>query len=212
MVPQEAMHVEGGGIIVKEAKDMIHEHIQVKKLYTLDQANAVWRRLKRQHPILRPIPDFHPRVLKKKTKALRIKAHDAHTFMRYSLKLFRELLGSESNDPSWRAWQTHFKYFELLFQESLTQQDVSKLEKLIYKHHRQLKRIQGNRKIPKHHFATHMPGDVLRAGPARWRWLFALEGYNKRINEWARHSKYKNVLKHVAVYNSLQTGYELLYE
>ena len=89
---------------------------------------------------------------------------------------------------------------------------MARLDKLIKKHHRRLERIPGYRMIPKNHYATHVPQDTLRMGPARYRWCFALEGYNKRVNEWARHSKYKNVLQHVGLYNNLQTGYELLFE
>ena len=91
-------------------------------------------------------------------------------------------------------------------------QELTRLERLIKKHHKLLKKIKGNRMIPKNHYATHVPQDTRNGGPARYRWCFALEGYNKRVNEWARHSKYKNVLNHVAVYNNLQTGYELMFE
>jgi hypothetical protein len=204
------MHLEGGGTIPKEGKEMLRSHIK-KGLYTFEQAEAALARLKEKYPICRPIPNFHPRLLKKKTNGLRIKAATAHIFMRYSIKLFGPLLG-ESDDPSWLAWKVHHKYFNLMFQDTLSRTEVTKLGKLTKKHHKLLDKIKGYRKIPKNHYATHVPQDTRLAGPARHRWCFALESYNKRVNEWARHSKYKNVLQHVAVYNSLQTGYELLFE
>lgn len=211
MAGQDGMHLEGGGTIPKELKEMIRRHVNEKQLYTFAQLESALRRLKQQYPICRTIPNFHPRILKKKTKGLRIKAADAHILARYSIKLFAMLLDVDSDDPSWRAWKVHHQYFNLMFQDALSRREVDKLDRLIRKHHRLLNRIPGYRKQPKNHFATHVAQDTRRAGPARHRWCFSLEGYNKRVNEWARHSKYKNVLLHVATYNNLQTGYELLF-
>ena len=83
MAGQDGMHLEGGGTIPKEFKEMVRKHVEVKQLYSFEQLNSALQRLKQQHPICRSIPKFHPRILKKKTKGLRIKTADAHILMRY---------------------------------------------------------------------------------------------------------------------------------
>ena len=53
MSGQDGMHLEGGGTIPKEGKDMLREHIEVEKLYTFDQAQAALQSLKQEYPICR---------------------------------------------------------------------------------------------------------------------------------------------------------------
>jgi len=56
---------------------------------------------------------------------------------------------------------------------------------------------------------THIPRNILLAGPPRKRWAYAMEAYNRRVSLWAHHSGYKNVVKHVANNISLEHAYDL---
>ena len=53
---------------------------------------------------------------------------------------------------------------------------------------------------PKHHFATHVPIDVLRFGPPRGFWCMSFEGFNKIVKQATEISNYRQedlfVLEH----------------
>lgn len=53
---------------------------------------------------------------------------------------------------------------------------------------------------PKHHFATHVPIDVLRFGPPRGYWCMSFEGFNKLVKQATEISNYRQedlfVLEH----------------
>ena len=83
MSGEDLQHTEGGGTIPKEVKDLVYNHVVVEELYTLQDLNRELALLKKKHPICRSIPTFHPKLLKRKTKSMRMKAADAHTLMRY---------------------------------------------------------------------------------------------------------------------------------
>ena len=51
---------------------------------------------------------------------------------------------------------------------------------------------------PKNHFATHIPGDILRFGPPRTYWCMRFEAKNQEHKASARHSNFKNTPKTVA--------------
>lgn len=44
---------------------------------------------------------------------------------------------------------------------------------------------------PKHHFATHVPIDVLRFGPSRGYWCMSFEGFNKIVKQATEISNYR---------------------
>ena len=56
MAGQDIMHLEGGGTIPKEKKDMMYNHIVIKELYTLEHANKALRKLKEKYPSVVPSP------------------------------------------------------------------------------------------------------------------------------------------------------------
>ena len=45
---------------------------------------------------------------------------------------------------------------------------------------------------PKHHFATHLAVEVLRAGPLRGFWCMSFEGFNKIVKQATELSNYRN--------------------
>lgn len=51
---------------------------------------------------------------------------------------------------------------------------------------------------PKHHFAQHVPVDILQHGPVRGYWAFAFEGFHQIIKKKAYGSTFVNVCKRVS--------------
>ena len=53
---------------------------------------------------------------------------------------------------------------------------------------------------PKHHFATHLAVEIMRAGPLRGFWCMSFEGFNKVVKQATEISNYRNedifVLEH----------------
>ena len=60
--------------------------------------------------------------------------------------------------------------------------------------------------VPKHHFAQHVPRDILNQGPPRGYWCFSFEGYNKVIKSITKHSNFKNLPGRIAKYWSIRSA------
>ena len=130
--------------------------------------------------------------------------------MRISEELIGPLLGdSHSDDIGWRSWLAHVEYFKAMSATSFTLTTIKELDAKIQEHQKLYDQVPGSHFVPKHHFARHVPKDILRSGPPRTHWCFPFEGYLRRVKKWAAHSNRKAELMHVATMLSLQTAVEL---
>ena len=115
------------------------------------------------------LPTFHPCITASddmghvKNK-LRLKAAQVHVFMRISQELITPLLGAHVNDPTWQAWLAHVKYFNSMMASSFTRYDIKRLDDEIQAHQLLYSSLPGAHFVPKHHFARHVPKDILRNG------------------------------------------------
>ena len=72
--------------------------------------------------------------------------------------------------------------------------DVTGLDQLVKDHQSlflKVKEYDGLWK-PKHHFATHLPVDLLRFGPLRGYWCMSFEGFNKVVKRATEISNYRS--------------------
>ena len=113
------------------------------------------------------------------------------------------------NDIAWRAWLAQVKYFNSMMAWTFRRADLKRLSQEIDTHQKLYAEVPGAHFLPKHHFARHVPSDVLRCGPARLYWCYPFEGYLRRVRRWAMHSNRKAELMHVGDMLSLQTAVEL---
>lgn len=157
------------------------------------------------------LPLFHPSIVESDADGcaankLRLKAAQVHVFIRISQELIEPLLGEHVNDSAWQAWLAHVKYFNSMMADSFTLSDIKRLNAEIETHQKLFADLPYAHFRPKHHFARHVPKDILRAGPPRFFWCFSFEAYLRRVKRWAEHSNRKGELMHIATMLSLQTA------
>ena len=167
-----------------------------------------WYSLKEQSAAVIDLPDFHPSITESdedgnaKNK-LRLKAAQVHTFVRISEDLIGRHLGEHVDDVGWQCWLAHAKYFNSMMVSSFTIESINELNQQINTHQELFATMQGHF-IPKHHFARHVPKDIIRSGPPRLYWCFPFEAYLRKAKKWAAHSNRKDELMHIATMLSLE--------
>ena len=79
---------------------------------------------------------------------------------------------------------------------------------LIHRSNAQVKEYMGLKK-PKHHFLTHLSGDVWKYGPPRAFWCFGFEAFNKLIKNTCNLTNYNNEVLAVMQYWSMRSARRL---
>ena len=86
---------------------------------------------------------------------------------RGSVELLEPLLGdAAATNKAWQSWKAHVAYFNLMMGQSFTRADVERLDVLIDRHQALFDKVPNYHRVPKHHFAKHVPRDILRCGYA----------------------------------------------
>lgn len=158
-------------------------------------------------------------------KRARYTAAETQKFALASEELLSDLV--PDTEPVWLCWRKHVAYLRVMLQDAFTPQDIVKLDNLIYEHQTlfanvsnwhmlltdflllgltplrvsthtpQVAEYQGFQK-PKHHFAQHVPVDIINHGPARGYWCFSFEGMHQKIKAFSVGSTFVNICKRVA--------------
>jgi hypothetical protein len=95
--------------------------------------------------------------------------------------------------PSWRSWKKLVEVYASFVQSEFTQEDIERIDDLVVQHSQLFDQVPvyAGLKRPKHHFMTHIAGDIHRYGPPRGYWTFGFEGFNKVIKSAARKSNWR---------------------
>lgn len=99
----------------------------------------------------------------------------------------------------WLSWKAHVRYFLLLIQPSFTHAQIKELDRAILEHQELYSKVGAHYVFyPKHHFITHIPKGIYKAGPPRHHWCYPFEGYLRQVKKWIQHGNGKAVLKYAA--------------
>ena len=107
--------------------------------------------------------------------------------------------------PAWQSWCKLAELYTLVVQPELRlspHSDLERMDDLQVEHSALFDAVPEytGLKRPKHHFATHMPVDCWRYGPARGFWCFGFESFNQVIKKGANRSNFRDDAKSVLQY------------
>jgi hypothetical protein len=95
--------------------------------------------------------------------------------------------------PSWRSWKKLVELYACFCQYEFTTRDITRIDDLVVQHSQLFDKVgvYAGLKRPKHHFATHIAGDIYKYGPPRGYWTFGFESLNRVIKAAARKSNWR---------------------
>lgn len=104
------------------------------------------------------------------------------------------------------------RYFVEVNKRNISRQSIPYIDQLIRDHHELFLEVPEYAGLwkPKHHFAQHLPTDILRFGPPRHYWCMGFEAYNQLIKNLANLSNFKNVLNSVVRFWIAKSGRSLM--
>lgn len=141
LFPQEAMHLEGDGLLAGEAYALLYIVIQRQKCITLEAVNSkiahapkgVWSG---DGVPIRPI---HPNVLigargqlPRPDGRIRFTASEMHKFALASNYLLGDLIPEDN--IFFICWKLHVQYLKIMLQHVFNGKDIMLMDMLIYKH------------------------------------------------------------------------------
>ena len=119
---------------------------------------------------------------------------DMMVFVRHSIDLLLPLV-KDQNNPVWKSWVAHIKYFHLLLQHTITEAELLQVDRLIYEHHRlfiESDELGARMFKPKNHMACHFPSDIRNHGPVRGYWCMRFEALNQLFKTFAKTGSFRN--------------------
>ena len=130
-----------------------------------------------------------------------------------SIKVLDPLLTDEMRAlPAWRSWVKLVELFSVLVQHELKVSDVKRIDDLQFEYVELFNSVPQYAGLfrPKHHFLTHLAGDIWRYGPPRGYWTFGFESFNKVIKSAAQHSNWRNETVSLMQYWSMWSARNLV--
>jgi len=197
--PMDIMHVEFEGLLKDELYLVLHE---MCKQGWIDERR--FNRAKNEHHFsggvrLCDLKKDHFQgvkgVPKRQYKSFPFSAHDVLVLVADSVELLGQFVQDWSAD-FWRCWLLHVEYVLLMLSDAFSYEDVRRLDSLIYEHQTLFLSIPSHNQfwVPKHHFVTHVPLDILFWGPPRNFWCMMLESENQVFKQVGKHSNFKSAL------------------
>ena len=115
--------------------------------------------------------------------------------------------------PAWLSWLKLVELFTLSIQHTLTVADIERIDTLHLEHSACFDKVPEYHglKRPKHHFCSHVAGDVWRYGPPRGYWCFGFERFNQIIKRGAQSSNWKSTTVSVMRYWAARSARRLTY-
>jgi hypothetical protein len=103
------------------------------------------------------------------------------------------LTAEQRQRPSWTCWKKLVELYVACIQHEFTLADIKRVDDLVIQHSQLFDSVSAycGFKRPKHHFMTHLAGDIYNYGPMREYWTFGFEGFNKVIKSAARRSNWR---------------------
>lgn len=108
----------------------------------------------------------------------------------------------------WQSWKTLVVLVRLLLEREFTKDQVSMVDDLVQQHHVKFKSIEEYKHLflPKHHFCTHIPVDILNFGPSRMYWCMRFEAMNQVFKQIAAGGNFREILKRCAHHACVRTA------
>ena len=216
MIPYDFMHVELEGSLKNELACLIYIFHRKRPGwgFTVEKLNARMREYAWPGGFAPP-PFTTGNLYQGTTSGLpktgchvHMTSGDMMVFARHSIDLLLPLI-EDQNDPVWKTWVAHIKYFNLLLQHSLTEDELLEVDELIYEHHQLFLASEelGARMFkPKNHMAGHFPPDARNHGPVRGYWCMRFEALNQLFKTFAKTGSFRNTCFRCADFWSICTA------
>ena len=114
--------------------------------------------------------------------------------------------------PAWASWVKLVELFSLCIQHELHVDDSKRIDDLQLEYitlFLQVPQYAGFYR-PKHHFLSHLAGDIWNYGPPRGYWTFGFESFNKVIKSAARQSNFRQESVSIMQYYSMWSAREMV--
>jgi hypothetical protein len=226
MIPEDFMHGEGEGVLKGELAALIFCIVNRRDwgVSLKDINNAMYQYnwdggaanrpsyftdgiLKGTAP---PVESTLKHSIPKAGAHVHMTAGDTIRFTLHSVEILGPLIAGHWDDPIWQCWLLHVHYASILMQHSITAEQISLADELIFKHQTALLAIEEYVYMykPKHHFACHYPPDILNFGPPRHYWCMRFEAMNQIFKIIAVGGNYHNTCWRCAIFWCRRTAQE----
>ena len=133
--------------------------------------------------------------------------------MSRSIHILEPLLTEEMRrHPAWSSWVKLVELFALVIQHELNVTDIKRIDDLQFEYIELFNKVPEYAGLyrPKHHFLSHLAGDIWRYGPPRGYWTFGFESINKIIKAAAQHSNWRDETRSLMQYWSMWSARNLV--
>ena len=108
----------------------------------------------------------------------------------------------------WQSWKTLVMLLRLLMEREFSRAQVCLVDEIVQLHQTNFKKVPEYEDLflPKHHFCTHIPVDILNFGPPRRFWCMRFEAMNQVFKRIASGGNFREILKRCAHHACVRTA------
>lgn len=202
-----------GGICITGIEEILNHCIYKKHFLTLSMLNAHKNQFSKQvyNASLKRMPDISETfssTKKCKTVSIRATASEAKAFLHF----FTLIVGPfvPENDEVWKYCKTLIQLVDIILSQTLTENDIEQLRKLVTLHHKQYQQLFEQKLKPKHHFLNHYGTVAEQNGILVSMMNFRYEAKHKTFKEYARViSSRRNICYTLCIKAALQFAYNV---